>query len=173
MISSSTLLFPLLASLPKLNMEQAVGDVLLRLLVQVALILGLSRMMGVLFARMRQPQVVGEMIAGIMLGPSVLGAVWHHGYATLFPTSSIELLNILSQLGVIFFLFLVGLEFDFELVRHRGKATAVTALSSILVPFVLGVAITIFLYWRGLFQRDRLLAASLFMGASMSVTAFP
>ena len=161
------------AAMPQVVRSFVENEVLL-LLVQVALILGLSRVMGMLFARMRQPQVVGEMIAGIMLGPSVLGAI-HHGAAQrlLFPEHSINLLNILSQLGVIFFLFLVGLEFDFDLVRNRGRATILTALSSIIVPFVLGLAVSLFLYRRGLFGSAPRLPAALFIGAAMSVTAFP
>jgi hypothetical protein len=91
----------------------AIENEVLLLLIQVALILGLSRLMGILFARMRQPQVVGEMVAGIMLGPSVLGGICAHFHSNvqqmLFPPGpSMELLNILSQLGVIFFLFLIG-----------------------------------------------------------------
>lgn len=153
------------------------GEVLL-LLVQVGLILGLSRLMGMLFAKMRQPQVVGEMVAGIMLGPSVLGAISLHFHSSfqqrLFPQGmNMELLNILSELGVIFFLFLVGLEFEMELVRNRGRSTIFTALSSIAVPFVLGMGVALFMAWRGLFGSGPRLPAALFVGAAMSVTAFP
>lgn len=156
----------------------AIENEVLLLLVQVALILGLSRLMGILFARMRQPQVVGEMVAGIMLGPSVLGGICAHFHSNvqqmLFPPGpSMELLNILSQLGVIFFLFLVGLEFEMELVRNRGRATVITALTSIVVPFVLGVGVALFLEARGLFGNVPRLPAALFIGAAMSVTAFP
>jgi len=152
-----------------------VENEVLLLLVQIALILGLSRVMGMLFARMRQPQVIGEMVAGIMLGPSILGALFPHTQALLFPPNgfSLELLNILSQLGVIFFLFLVGLEFDFELVRNRGRSTILTALASIALPFILGFVLALFLHARGLFGNAPRLPAALFIGAAMSVTAFP
>ena len=171
--SVSSILLPLIGvELPHL-VTRAVGNDVLLLLVQIALILGLSRVMGVLFARMRQPQVIGEMVAGIMLGPSVLGAIAPGTQHSLFPESSVHLLNVLSQLGVIFFLFLVGLELDFELMRNRGRSTILTALSSIVVPFVLGVGVALFLYSRGLFGGAPRLAASLFVGAAMSVTAFP
>ena len=167
--------------------SHAIENEVLLLLVQIALILGLSRVMGMLFARMRQPQVVGEMVAGIMLGPSVLGAISiylqrHHHVETNFqqmlfpPGTSMELLNILSQLGVIFFLFLVGLEFEMELVRNRGRATVLTALTSIAVPFFLGLFVALFLESRGLFgdpKTVRRLPSALFIGAAMSVTAFP
>jgi Kef-type K+ transport system membrane component KefB/nucleotide-binding universal stress UspA family protein len=151
-----------------------VDNEILLLLVQVALILGLSRFMGMVFARMRQPQVVGEMVAGIMLGPSVMGALYPSTQHMLFPPgASLDLLNILSQLGIIFFLFLVGLEFDFELVKHRGRATLLTALVSIAVPFGLGFGVGIFLSVRGQLGDAPRIPAALFIGAAMSVTAFP
>jgi Kef-type K+ transport system membrane component KefB len=148
----------------------------LLLLVQVGVILGLSRVMGMLFSRMRQPQVVGEMVAGIMLGPSLLGWVFPSFQRMLFPADSVILLNILSQIGIIFFLFLIGLELDPNLVRNRGKSTVVTALCSIAVPFVMGVVLTLALYHTKLFDDPagtKRLAAALFLGAAMSVTAFP
>ena len=189
---SASILSPLAAvELPKAvqhvvekQVSHAVENDVLLLLVQVALILGLSRVMGMLFARMRQPQVVGEMVAGIMLGPSVLGAICvflqnHHRINVnlqqmLFPPGgSMKLLEILSELGVIFFLFLVGLEFEMELVRNRGRSTIFTALTSIAVPFILGMGVALFLESRGLFGDVKRLPAALFVGAAMSVTAFP
>ncbi|HSU67777.1 MAG TPA: cation:proton antiporter, partial [Tepidisphaeraceae bacterium] len=160
------------------QVTHATENEVLLLLVQVGLILGLSRVMGMLFARMRQPQVVGEMVAGIMLGPSVLGAVCLYFHSSLQqklfpPGTSMELLNILSQLGVIFFLFLVGLEFEMELVRNRGRSTILTALTSIVVPFFLGMGVALFLESRGLFGDVPRMPAALFVGAAMSVTAFP
>jgi Kef-type K+ transport system membrane component KefB len=146
------------------------------LLVQVGLILGLSRLMGMLFARMRQPQVVGEMVAGIMLGPSLLGWISPSTQKLLFPPDSVALLNILSQIGIIFFLFLIGLELNPNLFRNRGKATVVTALASIATPFVSGVILAGFLFGSRLLPNSagqERLAAALFMGAAMSVTAFP
>src|SRR5215212_5556790 len=85
---------------------------LLIVLLQIAVILALSRVMGLLFARFRQPQVMGEMIAGIMLGPSLLGLFAPRVMTAIFPPNSVGLLQILSQVGVIFFLFLIGLELD-------------------------------------------------------------
>jgi Kef-type K+ transport system membrane component KefB/nucleotide-binding universal stress UspA family protein len=153
------------------------------LLVQVGLILALSRVMGGLCARFHQPQVVGEMMAGIMLGPSVLGLIsawlvsrggWNVS-ASLFPPASISYLGILSQVGVVFFLFLVGLELDPKLLKSRGHAAVVISHVSIVAPLLLGVALTIYLYPRLFIAGPRMhfTPVALFLGAAMSITAFP
>ncbi|MGH7214264.1 MAG: cation:proton antiporter, partial [Tepidisphaeraceae bacterium] len=150
-------------------------SLILILLLQIALVLALSRAMGVLFARLRQPQVMGEMVAGIMLGPSLLGWLAPGVSAQLFPPESIQYLNILSQVGVIFFLFLIGLELDPKLIRNRGHAAVVISHVSIIAPFLLGAALALYLYPR-LFNAAphmRFTAVALFMGAAMSITAFP
>lgn len=141
-------------------------------LVQIGAILLLSRLMGALFARLRQPQVVGEMLAGIVLGPSLLG--WIAGPNPLFPTESLANLYVLSQLGVVLFLFLVGLEFDPTLVRGRGKAAVAISVGCVALPFLLGFGLTWFI--RDVFdesQRQSLFPSALFVGAAISVTAFP
>ena len=109
------------------------------LLIQIGVILLLSRLLGAGMRYFHQPQVVGEMIAGIMLGPSLLGLV-HHGawMNALFPPALMGNLNALSQLGVMFFMFLVGLELDPKLLRGQGKAALVTGTVGILIPFSLG-----------------------------------
>src|SRR3954470_6150789 len=155
------------------------------LLVQIGLVLGLSRVLGALCARFHQPQVIGEMAAGIMLGPSLLGLIsaymLHRGWLSfdfshkLFPPESIGYLGVLSQVGVIFFLFLVGLELDPKLLRNRGHAAVVISHVSIVAPFLLGAALTLYLYPR-LFNDSPQMsftAVALFMGAAMSITAFP
>lgn len=150
-------------------------NVIFILLLQLALILALSRIMGWLFAHFRQPQVMGEMVAGIMLGPSVLGWLAPSAAGALFPPESIPYLNILSQVGVIFFLFLVGLELDPKLLRNRGHTAVVVSHVSITAPFLLGAVLTLYLYPRLFNDAPRMTFASaaLFMGAAMSITAFP
>jgi len=151
------------------------GNPLLTLLVQVGLILALSRAMGWLFARFHQPQVMGEMVAGIMLGPSLFGWLAPQAAATIFPADTVQSLNVLSQVGVIFFLFLIGLELDPKLLRNRGHAAVVISHVSIIAPFLLGAGLTLYLYTR-LFNNAphmRFTAVALFMGAAMSITAFP
>lgn len=148
------------------------------LLAQLAVVLALSRGLGALFLRLRQPQVMGEMLAGIALGPSLLGLLWPAAHAALFPPESIPVLNALSQVGVILFLFLIGLELDPGLLRGHGRAAVAISVASIAVPFVLGMGLTVYLYGRGFFTStdpdgSRWLASALFMGAAMGVTAFP
>ncbi len=150
-------------------------DLILLLLVQVALILGLSRFIGLIFQRLNQPQVVGEMLAGIMLGPSLFGWLAPAASAAIFPPAAVAYLNVLSQVGVIFFLFLVGLELDPRLIRNRGHAAVVISHVSIVAPFLLGTALALLLYSR-LFNNAphmQFQSVALFMGASMSITAFP
>src|SRR5205085_8106989 len=133
----------------------------------------------------RGPQVVGEMVAGIMLGPSLFAwlapQTWMHIFRpdlivgsgiTADPT---QYLSMLSQVGVIFFLFLVGLELDPKLIRNRGHAAVVISHVSILAPFLLGSILALYLYTR-LFNHAphmQFRSVALFMGASMSITAFP
>jgi Kef-type K+ transport system membrane component KefB/nucleotide-binding universal stress UspA family protein len=146
---------------------------LLTLLLQIGVILAVARGVGWLFRRIHQPQVVGEMAAGILLGPSLLGWVAPELSASLFPPNSLPVLNTLSQVGLLLFMFLVGLEFDPRLLRGRGHTAVVTSHASIVVPFTLGAALTLLLYPRLSDSSVSFTAFALFMGAAMSVTAFP
>jgi Kef-type K+ transport system membrane component KefB len=148
---------------------------ILLLLAQLAVIILASRAVGWLATLIHQPRVVGEIVAGIMLGPSLLGWAFPVAAATLFPPESIDVLGLLAELGVIFFLFIIGLELDPRLLRNRGTAAVVISHVSMVVPFLLGVAVTLMLY-RILFNDTppmRFSAVALFMGAAMSITAFP
>ena len=150
-------------------------NLLLLLFVQICVIVALSRVVGWVFVRIGQPQVVGEMLAGIMLGPSVLGWLWPGAASTLFPTGSLQYLSFLSQLGVVCFLFLVGLELNPKLLRDRGHAAVMISHMSIVAPFLFGAALTLYLFPR-VFQETPAMsfrAVALFMGAAMSITAFP
>ena len=146
---------------------------LLTLLLQIAVVIVAARGVGFVFRRLGQPQVVGEMAAGIFLGPSLLGWVAPGVSALLFPPASLPSLSMLSQVGLLIFMFLVGLEFDPQLLKGRGRTAVVTSHVSIVFPFMLGSALALLLYPRLSDASVSFLGFALFMGAAMSVTAFP
>lgn len=146
---------------------------LITLLMQIAVIVVASRLVGWVFRRFHQPQVVGEMFAGILLGPSLLGWVAPSVSAALFPTESLGMLNALSQIGLLLFMFLVGLEFDPQILRGRGRTAFTTSYVSIIIPFVLGALLALLLYDRLSDPGVPFLHFALFMGMAMSITAFP
>ncbi|HEV7589759.1 MAG TPA: cation:proton antiporter [Longimicrobium sp.] len=143
------------------------------LLVQIAAVVIAARGVGLLFRRIGQPQVVGEMAAGILLGPSFLGWVAPTVSARLFPPDSLGFLSSISQVGLLVFMFLVGLELNPRLLRGRGPTAVVTSHASIVVPFVLGALLSLKLYPRLSDRSVGFTGFALFMGAAMSVTAFP
>lgn len=143
------------------------------LLVQIAVVLVAARAVGALFRLLGQPQVVGEMAAGILLGPSFLGWVAPELSASLFPPASLANLGALSQVGLLLFMFIVGLEFDPKLLRGRGEAAIVTSHASIVAPFFLGSLLALHLYPRLSDSSVSFDGFALFLGAAMSVTAFP
>ena len=146
---------------------------LLLLFVQIGVVLVAARAVGALFRRIGQPQVVGEMVAGLMLGPSLLGWAAPGVSAALFPAESLALLGALSGVGLLLFMFLVGLELDPRLLRGRGHAAVVTSHASIIAPFALGALLALVLYPRLADASIGFTGFALFMGAAMSVTAFP
>ena len=146
---------------------------LLTLIIQIAIIIIASRLVGLLFRKIHQPQVVGEMVAGIILGPSVLGWLAPNISAFIFPHNSLILLNTLSQLGLLLFMFIVGLELDPKLLKGRGHAAVLISHVSIIFPFILGTILSLYLYPLLSNNSITFTAFALFMGASMSITAFP
>jgi Kef-type K+ transport system membrane component KefB len=147
----------------------AVGHVLLALLI----IIVLARLLGNAFRVLHQPPVIGEIIAGILLGPSFLARVAPSVSAYLLPASIAPFLNILSQVGVVLYMFLVGLDLDPGLLRHRGHAAVAISHASIIAPFLLGAALSLHVYPRLATTGVRFTSFALFLGVSMSVTAFP
>lgn len=145
----------------------------LLLTIEIAVIISASRLLGVVFRRLHQPHAIGEIVAGILLGPSLLGWVAPSVAATLFPPDILPFLRILSEYGVLFFMFLVGLELDPMLLRGRGRAAVVISHVSIVAPFLLGILLALVLYTK--FSSDAVAFTSfaLFLGAAMSITAFP
>ncbi|HEY6400732.1 MAG TPA: cation:proton antiporter [Blastocatellia bacterium] len=143
------------------------------LIAQIATILIVARLMGWLFHRIHQPRVIGEMVAGILLGPSLLGWVAPDVSAALFPPASLGYLNALSQIGLLVFMFLVGLELDIKQLRKLGRAAMTTSLASIIAPFILGFLLAIYLYPRLSDRSVNFMGFALFMSIAMSITAFP
>ncbi|MEK6300790.1 MAG: cation:proton antiporter [Acidobacteriota bacterium] len=143
------------------------------LILQIGTILLVARLVGWLFGKLRQPRVVGEMLAGILLGPSLLGWLAPALSSSLFPPDSLGHLTALSQVGLLIFMFLVGLELDLGHLRELGGAAVMTSLVSIVVPFILGSSFAVYLYPRLSDPSVSFAGFALFMGAAMSVTAFP
>jgi Kef-type K+ transport system membrane component KefB/nucleotide-binding universal stress UspA family protein len=143
------------------------------LLFQIAAIIIASRLLAIVMRRLDQPLVIAEVIAGIALGPSVFGALWPEGMTTLFPQPSFELLKMLSQIGLVLYMFLVGLELDPKLLRGRTHTSILISHTSIVVPFSLGAATGLWMYDSYAAHGVGTTGFVLFLGISMSVTAFP
>ena len=148
------------------------GD-LLHVLLALVVVIATARAMGWVFRSASQPQVVGEILAGIVLGPSLLGRLAPGAEGYLFPAAVGPFLNIIAQVGVILYMFLVGLELDPALLRKRGHTTVAISHASIIAPFLLGATIALYLYPKLSTSDVPFTCFSLFLGVSMSVTAFP
>ncbi|BAT53405.1 Sodium/hydrogen exchanger [Nostoc sp. NIES-3756] len=142
-------------------------------LVEVLIVIGLSRLVGLAFKSIKQPLVIGEIVAGIMLGPSLFGLIAPDVVATLFPPETLPFLNVLSQIGLIFFMFLIGLELNPKYLSGQLEVAILTSHVSILVPFSLGTLLALLLYPLVSNASVSFTAFALFLGAAMSITAFP
>lgn len=142
---------------------------------QLAIILAIIRIVGLIARKIGQPQVVGEMIAGVVIGPSVFGLLLPDLQAGLFPKASIGLIYAVSQVGVVVYMFLIGAEFQVELIRRRLRSAAAVSASGIATPFILGGLVAYFLVGDPVFFAPRVARweGMLFLGAAMSITAFP
>ncbi|MCU1374293.1 MAG: sodium/hydrogen exchanger, partial [Actinomycetia bacterium] len=150
-----------------------VHQVFWKLLLASVVIVVLARVVGSLFRRIGQPQVMGEIVAGIILGPSVLGAVAPSAQHHLFSADVLPFIDVLAQLGLVFFMFLIGLELDVRLIKGRGHAAAAVSHASIVLPFLSGVAVAVLIFTKLGSAEGDFLPFALFLGASMSITAFP
>ncbi|MEY4565683.1 MAG: hypothetical protein RLY14_653 [Planctomycetota bacterium] len=143
--------------------------------IQLAVILIICRIVGAIAKYVGQPQVVGEMIAGVLLGPSLLGLLAPDFYEALFPKESRGVLFCVSQVGLSLYMFLVGTEFRVEHFSARAKTAVSVSLAGMITPFLLGALLAVWFYREGNFFPEKVTAweAVLFLGASMCVTAFP
>ncbi len=153
---------------------QAHGGAFEVVLFALAVITVAARLLGRVFERLlHQPPVMGEIVAGLMLGPSVLGAVWPAAYAWVLPPESAPYLGVIAKLGVILFMFLVGLELDTRMLRGQGYAMLGIAHASIVAPFLLGTLLALALYPIYSSAEVSFTVFALFLCVSLSVTAFP
>lgn len=143
------------------------------LVTQICVILIACYSVGWLLKKVHQPQVVGEMVAGVLLGPSLLGWLAPDFSAAVFPPESLGAIYLLSQIGLLLFMFMVGLELDTQKLRKLGHVAVVVSHASIVVPFGLGVLLAFHLYSRVADQSTPFTGFALFMGVAMSITAFP
>ena len=164
-------------------------EVVAYVLIDLAVIVAAARAVGWVFARLGQPRVIGEIVAGIMLGPTLLGGTLASGpedsgsglVNELFPFQAFEFLNLLATLGLVLFMFLVGLEVEQRFFRGRGRQIVAIGLAVTVVPFAIGFGVATVLdepdVWRVLTTRDGadvpFITHALFIGAGLAVTAFP
>ncbi len=143
------------------------------LLAQIVTIIIVARFFGWVFRKIGQPSVIGEIIAGIALGPSLLKMYFPEFSAVLFPIESLGNLQFLSQIGLILFMFVIGMELDLKILKNRANEAVVISHASIVFPFTLGIGLAYFVYYRFAPIGVSFLSFALFMGIAMSITAFP
>lgn len=149
------------------------SDTLFHVLLALAAVIALGRVVGMLFVYLGQPPVIGEVVAGILLGPSLFGQVAPKAAAFLFPEKSAPLLELIAQLGIILYMFLVGLELNGGLLKRLGRAAFVISNASMIVPFLLGLALALVLHPQLAGRDVPYLSFALFLGVALAVTAFP
>jgi Kef-type K+ transport system membrane component KefB len=162
------------ASMPRaVPRSAAAPDVFWHLLLALTAVIVAGRLLGRLFRRIGQPPVIGEVIGGVLLGPSLLGTLSPTAYNFILAPDVVPYLGVVAQLGVVLYMFLVGLELNTDLLRGQMHVTVITSHASIIVPFVLGSALALYLYPRFSNADVPFTSFALFLGISMSITAFP
>ena len=155
------------------SMQHNFKDPLAILLAQIVTIILVARLFGWIFKKIGQPTVIGEIIAGIVLGPSLVGMYFPEFSAALFPVESLGNLKFLSQIGLILFMFVIGMELDIKVLKNKASEAVVISHASIVFPFALGIGLSYFVYNKFAPAGVEFLSFSLFMGIAMSITAFP
>jgi len=143
------------------------------LLLQVIIILFTSRIFGIIFKKLGQQTVIGEIIAGVFLGPSILGWLFPGLSAFIFPPNSFISLQFLSQIGLAFFMFVIGMELDLSKIKSKAHDAVIISHVSIILPFFLGACVSYYIFQELAPKNVSFLSFALFMGIAMSITAFP
>lgn len=143
------------------------------LLMQIITIVLVARIFGWIFRKIGQPTVIGEIIAGIALGPSLFGLYFPDLNQSLFPVASLGNLQVLSQVGLILFMYVIGMELDLKVLKNKANDAVVISHASIVIPFALGIGLSYFIYHEFAPEGVEFLSFGLFMGIAMSITAFP
>ncbi len=143
------------------------------LLMQIIAIILVARFFGWIFRKIGQPSVIGEMIAGIVLGPSLFGLYYPGYFSHLFPVDSLGNLKFLSQIGLILFMFVIGMELDLKVLKNKANDAVVISHASIIFPFTLGIGLAYFIYHQFAPEGVQFASFALFIGIAMSITAFP
>jgi Kef-type K+ transport system membrane component KefB len=143
------------------------------LLAQIVTIIFVARFFGWICKKIGQPTVIGEIIAGIVLGPSLIGMYFPEFFATLFPTASLGNLQFLSQIGLILFMFVIGMELDLKVLKNKAHEAVVISHASIIIPFALGMGLAYFIYQSFAPTGVQFTSFAVFLGIAMSITAFP
>lgn len=164
---------PPAAVAPAADLAGRLHQPLTLLLLQMIVVIVAARLLGRLFRRIGQPAVIGEIFAGILLGPSLLGVLWPQALAFLFPPAALAPLQLLSQIGVLLFMFAVGLEVDLAELRRQARNALLISHASMVLPFLLGMGLALAAYPLLATPGVPFHAFALFLGIAMSITAFP
>jgi len=155
------------------SMSHSLQEPLAILLLQIIAIILVARVFGWVFRKIGQPSVIGEMIAGIVLGPSLVGLYFPEFFDALFPAASLGNLKFLSQIGLILFMFVIGMELDLKALQNKANDAVVISHASIIFPFTLGTGLAYFIYHQFAPEGIEFTSFALFLGIAMSITAFP
>lgn len=149
------------------------GEPISVLLLQIIVIIAFARLFGFLFKKIGQPAVIGEIVAGIILGPSIFGLFFPQVNHFLFPADSLGTLQFLSQIGLILFMYIIGMELDLKAIGKQAYGAVIISHASIIIPYTLGMGLAYFIYLDYAPAGITFLSFALFMGIAMSITAFP